>query len=549
MRNLPTVFLLSTLPLLNALPGPASSGPSDEADAKVLASVGLRCDSAALIAYFQGRTPTENSPRDIAQLVRQLGHEEFSKREEASRALRLWGPPALPALRQALDDPDPERNHRARECLEHIETGTGPLVPGAAARVLALRRPTEAVAVVLNFLPHADNEHVVEELCAALLQLSPSLDRLDPHVLACLEDPEPRRRAAVGYVVGRRGNEAQRRLVHRLLGDADPLVRFRTACALLLVRDRTALPALVSLLLDGPTDLVWQVEEVLITLAGDSAPAVSLNSAGAQERRRCRDAWADWYQRGVRDIDLTRYEESDQQMGMILGVEYNTNRVFEVSRAGILCWEVRNLGGPMEAEALPGGRVLIADSQSRTVSERDTQGTTWWEVKIDGEPTGVQRLANGNTFVSTCQSVMEFDRNGLQVCKFALPGDDRSNAIRKHKNGNVIYATDSAIVEVSPAGKKLRTVPLPRDGMWVGLCDLPGDRFLVSNSTSGRVLEVDRDGQILWQTKIAGACGIARGQNGTILVAANNRVVEVNRLGEVVWEIATPGYVRRVHRR
>ena len=45
----------------------------------------------------------------------------------------------------------------------------------------------------------------------------------------------------------------------------------------------------------------------------------------------------------------------------------------------------------------------------------------------------------------------------------------------------------------------------------------------------GRVIEVDATGKIVWEAKVAGACGVARLPGGTTLVAANQRVVELDR--------------------
>jgi outer membrane protein assembly factor BamB len=246
-------------------------------------------------------------------------------------------------------------------------------------------------------------------------------------------------------------------------------------------------------------------------------------------------------------VDLARAEDRTRLLGLTLGIEYNTGRVWECGPDGKVRWEFGGLQGPMEAQVLRGGRVLIAEANNRTVSERDLKGNIRWQHTLDDQPTGCQRMPSGNTFVSTYTRVMELDRDGKPVWSFPLAGG--SNAIRRHRNGHVLYALDAEIVEADTAGRKVRSVPLPRKSMYVGIEDLPGDRFLLANSSSGQVLEVDAAGKVLWSASVPGACGVARLPNGHTLVAADRRVVELDRAGARVWEKATAGYVRRVHRR
>jgi hypothetical protein len=87
--------------------------------------------------------------------------------------------------------------------------------------------------------------------------------------------------------------------------------------------------------------------------------------------------------------------------------------------------------------------------------------------------------------------------------------------------------------------------------MWVGIRDLPGDRFLVCNSSSGRIIEIDAAGKILKEWNVPGACGIAKLPNGHVLVGTANLAVELDGADpkKRVWELACPGYVRRIHRR
>src|SRR5206468_1529065 len=68
---------------------------------------------------------------------------------------------------------DPEAQRRAYLCRQAIRNGPGPDLPLAAARLLAMEGPTaESVAVLLSYLPFADNEAVAEEVHNALTVLA-----------------------------------------------------------------------------------------------------------------------------------------------------------------------------------------------------------------------------------------------------------------------------------------------------------------------------------------------------------------------------------------
>lgn len=74
-----------------------------------------------------GRAQPEASakPERIAALVKQLGHDEYAKREEASTALSAIGDSALAALRKAANsDDDPEIRYRAKQIAEDVTRRT-----------------------------------------------------------------------------------------------------------------------------------------------------------------------------------------------------------------------------------------------------------------------------------------------------------------------------------------------------------------------------------------------------------------------------------------
>src|SRR5262249_41862774 len=70
----------------------------------------------------------------LGRLVEQLGSDTFADREKAAQALQEIGPPALPALRNALANRDAETRRRAGDLIRAIEK------QAEAARLLAPTR-------------------------------------------------------------------------------------------------------------------------------------------------------------------------------------------------------------------------------------------------------------------------------------------------------------------------------------------------------------------------------------------------------------------------
>jgi hypothetical protein len=290
--------------------------------------------------------------------------------------------------------------------------------------------------------------------------------------------------------------------------------------------------------------MTWQVEELLIRLAGEEAPTAGVGNGDEVARAKCRTAWEQWWKRSGEKVDLSQVEEVRRLLGLTLVIEYNSNRIWECGPEGLARFEITGVTGPMDAWVLPGNRVLVAANEG--VTERDLTGRVLRRFEGTGGATSCQRLPNGHTFVSTYNTVMELDRDGKELYRHSIGG---SNAIRKRRSGTIIYTTQAHLVEMDVAGKQVRTVPLPRHSMWVGLEEVEGGRFLLANSTTGQVIEVDATGKIVWEAKVPGACGVARLPTGTTLVSTNGRILELDRQGKVTWEKKATGYARRIHRR
>jgi HEAT repeat protein len=533
--------------------------PDDEL---LMQNARLGTDAPALLEFFRKRTLREADVQQINRLVAQLGSDRFKEREDATRQLIEFGAGALELLRQAMRSTDQEVVRRAEVCIEKITNYPGPALPLAALRLLARRPAPEAVGVLLQYLPFVDDGdrgRVEEEALATLCALSVREPRLDPALMAALQDSHPARRAAAALVLGRVGDRDQVQAVHPLLKDGEARVRFRAAQGLLAARDRAAVETLVALLADGPVEHANEAELVLRDIAGERAPQVSMGDGTAEVRRKCQDAWLAWWRDHGSRQELPVLDLAGRQLGLtlvseLIGNNANGNRVWEFGLDGKPRWELTNLQGPIDAHILPGNRVLIAEHNAQVVTERDLKGEVRWQHKVPGNPVACQRLPNGNTFIATYNAVMEVKPTGDVVYQHN-PNAGVGGVIYdacKLANGNIVcIGGRGTVVELKSTGEKVNTIQVGNNGGWGGVTPLPSGRFLVAMMNPGRVAEVDREGKVHWEANVPNACHAIRLPNGNTLVACMNiqKVVEINRAGATVWEKATTGRPFHVSRR
>jgi HEAT repeat protein len=282
-------FLISAAP--TARTAESDSALTDEIKLK---AAGLPTDGAGLIEFFRLRAAGEVSAEKIAELLEKLESKVAADRLKACAELVAIGPPAVPLLRQVARDVDnPEVAALARRCLKAVEADS-PALTTAAIRLLAARRPAYAAEVLLDFLPHAENDSVLEEAKNALVSVAYVKGKAEPAVLKALSDEHPLRRASAIVALCQSGIAEPRATLRKLLNDPMPSVRLRASLALAGAHDAKAVSTLIALLPDLPAEAAREVESFLSDLAGEQAPKVP---AGTDEvaRQRARDAWAKWW--------------------------------------------------------------------------------------------------------------------------------------------------------------------------------------------------------------------------------------------------------------
>jgi HEAT repeat protein len=549
MKRLSSLFALVVLV-------PAMRANDDAAelaayDAKVLKDAGIGSTAPELLAFFKARTLTNDDLLRVPKLIRQLGNNDFDERDAAAKSLTGYGTPVLPLIRPAVNDPDAEIARLARAVITDIEASRNLGLPMAAARLLARSKADGAVAVLVNYLPFADDEFVTAEVLDALAALGAKTKKADPVLVAALNDPLAAKRAGAGFVLGRRNEPELREKAHKLLADRDAHVRFRTAQGLLAGLDKAAVPTLIDFAAERSGELGWQAEDVLIRLAGEYLK--DLKYGDTEDDRKARhEAWSAWWKANEAKVDLAKAAGARRFLNHTLVPEMHANKVWEIGSDGkTILWEVAVPGCPIDAEVLPGGRILVAELNAHIVTERDQRtGKIEWEYKIN-TPIACRRLPNGQTFIGTNHSLHVVTREGKEVMTYKPTDNFFIHSVQRLDNGHMVCVSmEGAVREVDPTGKELVTIPLPIRGSWSGVESAPGGHFLAVNNAEGKVLEVDRAGKIVWEYLMPGACYASRLPNGNTLVVSNNTgLYEVDRGKKIVWEHKIGTSLWRAHRR
>jgi HEAT repeat protein len=506
-------------------------------------------DGAALLAVLREHTLTAEGRVKVADLIAHLDSTDFSTREKASKELFSLGRVSLPQLREAAKSRDPEVARRARLLIDSIEREPAHHLPAAAVRLLALRKPAGCAEALVAYLPYAEDDTLAGEVEKSLTALARQDGQLNPVLVRSLKDGQPVVRAAVAEALIKGGGPEAFNAVRKLLPDPSPVVRLRIALALARARERDGVPVLIDLLTALPDDQLGQVEDALFQLAGDHAPDVSMGEK-AEERKKCRDAWAAWWKANAENVDLARLT-TRPWFGYTLICDLQGNRVYEVDRTGKVRWSISGAGGPTDARVLPGNRVLIAEYGADRLTERDFKGNILWERRI-ANPVNVQRFANGNTFVGTLNGpIVELDRSGKEVRSIAnLPG----NTLAAHHSGRGIVGLtqNGQCVVMETDGRQLRTFASGQQGNCMGCIDrLPNGRILVAQVNRNKVVEFDAEGKTILEVDAANPMSATGLPNGHFLVAfqAAQRVCEIDRTGKIVWDYPSAGQVVRARRR
>jgi hypothetical protein len=524
---------------------PTIEPDTSDHDRRLLEAHKVGTTDAALLAYLRGRSVGDVDARTIAELVRKLGDETFAVREEASRALVKLGKQAESPLELALKDSDIEVVRRAEECLRQIRSGAGLAVDAAVLRMIARSKPAGAAEAILAYLPSCGNHLVVQEAQMTLTEIAVRDGRPDKSLQAALADKNPRRRTAAAIALARTSPD-HHAAVRALLQDPDLDVRLRAVLALVEARDKLAVPALIDLLPQLTQTQVWEAEDMLFRIAGDKAPRTHAGKDEA-DRKKCRDAWTDWWTQNGGAIDLGKLAPGHVVLGHTITILLDDGIVQEHDSQGKMRWQLKGIDFPLDAQMLPGDRLLLAEHGAARVTERNLKtGEIVWQKELRGDPqkeiTGgplvAQRLPNGNTFIATDVGLTEVNPKGEEVFQYRRPLENIRKAI-KLRNGDIALVTSSQrFIRLGPDLKDIRNFEADVRTNGGRIEVLPNGNVLIPLKDSNRIVECDPDGKAIWEATVIEPIAALRLPNGHTLVTTltQRRAIELDGAAQTVWE-------------
>ena len=503
-----------------------------------------------LIALIGKHTLSPAEQEKVKDAIRRLGDKTYAVREKAVVELVASGRRILPMLRDALRDSELEVSRRAQRCIQRIEEEPANRLPGAALRLLALRKPAGAVETLLAFLPFAE-EDSIDEVKSALKFLAVRDGKPDPALVRALTAPDRRLRGAAGEALAQGAGAEARPALRKLLADADLTVRLRVALALA-PRDAQAIPVLIDLIANDKLsgDQAGQIHDFLVPLAGDKAPVAPEDNAEA--RNKSSAAWAAWWKENSAKTDLAKLTRPHQQLlGYTVINEFNTGKITELGRDHKPRWSFAGLQSPVDAWVLPNKRVVVAEYGGNKVTLRDMKGNIVWLKQLNCNPHNVQPLPNGNIFIAGNIQIVEVDRNGKDV---ALPLKNVPQLVNnlgqftgayKARNGHIIVmGQNGRCVRFDASGKEVKSFNTGLNNAWLDVT--ANGKIIMATNGGNRIHEYNFDGKLLLQRDVQQLSMVTGLPNGNFLIASNatNRMWEMNRKGKTVWEYQTQGPFR-----
>lgn len=518
-----------------------------KADIETIKAANIAFEGKALLEFYKNHTVTDADRTRLNDLIKQLGDDDFDKREAASDTIEKFGVAAIGLLRQAERTGDIEVIRRCERCLKNIEKVPTRTLAAAAARLLAELKTDGMSEVLINYLPLAEDESVADDVRFALAAVAMRDGKPDSILQQNLDAKEPIKRGAASEALTRGGDKAVREQMRKRIDkETDAEIRLRIAMALVSVaKDKSIVENMIKIMADAPFEVGWRAEEILVRLAGEKGPTISFSGDKATKDKAVEE-WSKWWKANEKDVDLAKLDEIERTLGYTLLIEMDIRgiggRIREIGPDGKNRWEITNVQFPTDAIILPGNKVIVAEQNNNRVSERDISknGQEIWGVTFN-QPIGLQKLANGNLVVCGRNQIVEWDRTRKAVTTITRNQYDIVAGVKMRNGEFAVYNQQGQLMTYDKEGKLLNTIAGGggRGNYNSTIQVLPNNSLLITGFRS--VLEVDvakKESKSVMNYNYPTSA--QKLPNGNILVANQNnyQVAEMEpKTSKVIWEL------------
>jgi hypothetical protein len=184
--------------------------------------------------------------------------------------------------------------------------------------------------------------------------------------------------------------------------------------------------------------------------------------------------------------------------------DYGGRKICLVDAQGRITWQYPAVG-PQDVWVLPGGNILFSHVKGATEVTRQKEVVWEYQTAEGNEVHACQPLCDGSVMIAESgpMRIVEVDRQGKIVHEVKLATECprlhlQMRCARKLSDGNYLVGQygDGLVREYDPAGRVVREISQP---MAFSGIRLPGGNTLVATGDAHRIIEVDRDGKIVWE--------------------------------------------------
>jgi len=477
-----------------------------------------------------------------------LGSADFTAREEATLRLMTQGPALRGRLLAAKEGADPEIARRVDEISESQPFRQQEAWLESAVAWLA-QNPDEFLqnwlVAYIPWVEQTEPNPTSQWLMDRLLECSARTNRWDWARQLHPGSAPLLRLAAARAPVGLFGIAGTNR--GEWANESDPRIRFVLAKRKLSLQSTDAAKELARLLLSLPESDALEAEALLQTIAGPEANGfVALMRLGKLDRTGCSKAWLEWLEKP--DSQFLG-QPAKMHPKRTLVVEFDGprgGRIQELGNNWKSLWSMEGLSGPNSVQFLPGGNLLIAERTACRVTERTRSGQVRWEQTLASGPISAIRTAFGTTIIATFQEVVEMDSVGKEIRKHTHSSGFRD--VKSLPQGSLRCVTGDGNIQILNESWQITHMVKPERhsqgaAYWASVADLSPEKMLVSLGGTGRLVEINQEGQISWEAAVPAVVHAQRLANGNTLVCSfdGRALVELDATGKEVGRLSLEG--------